>query len=64
MKTDWKQIDQLRAGLAAPRLRVDQEEGQEVKLLSYDFNDKKRFPNARGGRVAGRKASVDLRRLP
>jgi hypothetical protein len=42
--TDWDQIDRLRSALRVPRLRIDHREDSEVKLLSYDFNDKKRFP--------------------
>ena len=43
---DWAKIDALRAALATPRLRVDQAEDDEVKLLRYDFDDRKRFPRA------------------
>lgn len=42
--TNWQVIDELRSEFATPRLRIDQQEGAEVKLLSYDFDDKKRFP--------------------
>jgi hypothetical protein len=41
---DWEKIDQLRGSLATPRLRVNQSEGEEVKFVEYDFNDRKRFP--------------------
>lgn len=41
---DWSKIDQMRAGLATPRLAVHHAEEREVKLISYNFDDKKRFP--------------------
>jgi hypothetical protein len=44
--TDWAKVDELRSGLATPRLRINQAEEQEVKLLSYNFDDSKRFPKA------------------
>lgn len=44
MITDWAKIDALRAGLATPRLKVSHAEEQQVKLVSYDFDDRKRFP--------------------
>lgn len=44
MKTDWAKIDELRENLVSPRLRIDQQEADQVKLVSYDFNDRKRFP--------------------
>jgi hypothetical protein len=43
-KSDWQQIDSLRDRLATPRLHVNQQEAEEVKLVAYDFDDKKRFP--------------------
>lgn len=42
--TTWEKIDELRAGLATPRLRVNQTEADEVKYVEYDFDDRKRFP--------------------
>jgi hypothetical protein len=42
-RTDWREIDRLRDKLLTPRLRIAQQEGEECKLLSYDFNDAKRF---------------------
>lgn len=44
-KIDWKQIDEARASLYAPRVSICHQEAQEVKLVSYDFNDAKRFPD-------------------
>lgn len=44
--TDWTEIDRLRDGLIAPRITVNQRYDDEVKLVSYDFDDKKRFPKA------------------
>jgi len=41
---DWAKIDAARANLTAPRMRVDQAERDEVKLVTYDFDDRKRFP--------------------
>jgi predicted MPP superfamily phosphohydrolase len=41
---DWAEIDRLRNSLATPRLQVQQAEDDEVKLIEYDFNDRKRFP--------------------
>lgn len=41
----WAEIDELRAGLVAPRLSVKQINDDEVKYLSYSFDDKKRFPH-------------------
>src|SRR5581483_11160820 len=46
VQIDWAKIDAMRAALATPRLRVNQAEDDEVKLLQYDFNDQKRFPRA------------------
>ena len=43
--TDWSEMDRLRAELRAPRVVVNQAEADEVKLVSYDFNDRKRFPD-------------------
>lgn len=40
----WREIDELRSKLATPRLAVKHLEGEQVKLVSYDFNDRKRFP--------------------
>jgi hypothetical protein len=45
-RPDWRAIDALRADLRTPRLQVDQQEGDECKLLSYDFNDRQRFPKS------------------
>ena len=42
--TNWAQVDALRANLATPRLQVNQQYDDEVKLVEYDFFDKKRFP--------------------
>jgi len=42
--TNWAQVDALRANLATPRLQVNQQHDDEVKLVEYDFFDKKRFP--------------------
>jgi UDP-2,3-diacylglucosamine pyrophosphatase LpxH len=44
-RTDWAAIDAIRASLATPRLQVAQQEADEVKLLAYDFDDRKRFPS-------------------
>lgn len=44
--TDWSEIDRLRDGLIAPRITINQRYDDEVKLVSYDFDDKKRFPKA------------------
>ena len=44
MKTDWAKVDEARSALLAPRLRINQSEADQVKFLSYDFNDKQRFP--------------------
>ncbi|MDE2102393.1 MAG: hypothetical protein KGL39_34420 [Patescibacteria group bacterium] len=41
---NWAKIDQLREGLTSPRLQVNQQYDDEVKLVAYDFNDRKRFP--------------------
>jgi hypothetical protein len=41
---DWPEIDRLRNSLATPRLQVQQAADDEVKLIEYDFNDRKRFP--------------------
>ena len=43
--TDWVQIDRLRDSLRAPRVDVTHAEDDQVKLVSYDFDDKKRFPD-------------------
>jgi hypothetical protein len=43
-KINWSEIDRLRAGLATPRLEINQAEGEEIKLLTYDFNNRERFP--------------------
>lgn len=43
---DWQAIDSARSELLAPRLRVNQQEADEVKYVSYDFNDSARFPQA------------------
>ena len=51
-RTDWSAIDAARESLVAPRLRVLQSEADQVKLVSYDFNDPKRFP--------AKNASVEL----
>ena len=42
---DWKKLDELRLA-GAPRFEVGQEEGQEVKVVTYNFDDSKRFPKA------------------
>ena len=44
MKTDWNSIDALRSKMISPRLRIGQQEDEEIKLVEYDFNDKSRFP--------------------
>jgi len=41
---DWSKMDALHDGIAAPRLRVGHTEGEQVKRVAYDFNDRKRFP--------------------
>ena len=41
---NWAKIDELREGLISPRLQVNQQYDDEVKLVAYDFNDRKRFP--------------------
>lgn len=42
---DWEQIDRLRARLRSPRLRIGHTQDDEVKLVSYDFDDRRRFPD-------------------
>lgn len=44
-KTDWVEVDRLHDLLRAPRLRVSHAEENEVKLVEYDFDDRKRFPD-------------------
>jgi len=44
MPTDWAEIDRLREKLIAPRLRVNQQEDDEVKFVEYNFDDRARFP--------------------
>jgi hypothetical protein len=46
-KIDWAQIDAARGELV-PRLAINQSEADQVKFLSYDFNDKQRFPRRPG----------------
>jgi len=41
---DWKEIDRLRNQLVTPRLQINQEIEDEIKYVSYDFEDRKRFP--------------------
>ena len=41
---DWTAIDRARSTLMTPRLQVNQEVEEEVKYISYDFEDRKRFP--------------------
>ncbi len=41
---DWAALDAGRAGLRLPRLCVDQSISDQAKLISYDFNDRRRFP--------------------
>lgn len=45
MTTNWAEIDRLRAGLRAPRVSVSHSVADEVKLVKWDFNDRKRFPD-------------------
>lgn len=40
---NWKEIDQLHDSLAVPRLSVQQQEDEQIKFISYDFDDKSRF---------------------
>jgi hypothetical protein len=47
-KTDWEEIDRQRASLRVPRLSVSHAEDDEVKLVSYDFDDRRRFPDKPG----------------
>jgi hypothetical protein len=44
-KTDWSEIDRLRDALRAPHVAVTHAEEDEAKLVEYDFDDKKRFPD-------------------
>ncbi len=41
---DWREISDLRRGLATPTFTADHIEVNEVKLVSYNFDDKRRFP--------------------
>lgn len=42
--TDWKAIDRLRNQLVTPRLQINQQCDDEIKYVSYNFDDRKRFP--------------------
>lgn len=41
---NWREIDELRAHLATPTLRTLHQESNQVKLVSYDFDSRARFP--------------------
>jgi len=43
-KTDWAALDKARAETLTPLLRINQEQEDQVKYLTYDFNDRTRFP--------------------
>jgi hypothetical protein len=44
MKTDWSSIDALRSKISGPSPTVNQHEDDQVKLISYNMNDRKVFP--------------------
>jgi hypothetical protein len=43
---NWEAIEQLRVKLTSPRRTVNQQHDDEVKYVSYDFDDKTRFPRS------------------
>jgi hypothetical protein len=44
-KLDWTEVDKVRAAVFSPKLRINQEQEDQVKYLTYDFNDKERYPH-------------------